>query len=129
MMSGRLKSALKRVPATKPNCTESVSQLAAPSLRCHSLLSAGTTAEPLNQSDMPSSSAVASSASVRQRDGEASFDEAGLCKGEIVAQGAVSGRAPGDRLPLRTKLLQKPAPAVPGRAARLGWGGERGQSR
>ena len=46
----------------------------------------GTTADPLNQSDMPSSSAIASNASVRQRDGEASFDEAGFCKREIVAQ-------------------------------------------
>src|SRR6266550_7714866 len=87
MMSGRLSSALRRVPATKPSCTESVSQLAALALRLHSRLSAGTTAEPLNQSDMPSSSAIASSASVRQRDGEASFDEAGFCKREIVTFG------------------------------------------
>src|SRR6267142_1883335 len=86
MMSGRLSRALKRVPATKPSCTESVSQLAAPALRFHSLVNAGTTAEPLNQSDMPSNSAIASNASVRQRNGEASFDEAGFCKREIVAQ-------------------------------------------
>src|SRR5882762_3655435 len=86
MMSGRLRSALRRVPATKPSCTESVSHLAASALRFHSLVNAGTTAEPLNQSDMPSSSAIASSASVRQRNGEASFDEAGFCKQEIVAQ-------------------------------------------
>src|SRR5437016_13200196 len=86
-MSGRLRSALRRVPATKPSCTESVSQLAALALRFHSLASAGTTAEPLNQSDIPSSSATASSASVRQRDGEASFDEAEFCKREIVTFG------------------------------------------
>src|ERR1700716_1339965 len=87
MMSGRLSRALKRVPATKPSCTESVSQLAAPARRFHSLVNAGTTAEPLNQSDMPSSSAIASNASVRQRDLD-SFDEgsAGLCKREIVTQ-------------------------------------------
>src|SRR5258708_30911630 len=86
MMSGRLSRAIKRVPATKPSCTESVSQLAALGLRFHSLVNAGTTAEPLNQSDMLSSSAIASNASVRQRNGEASFDEAGFCKREIVAQ-------------------------------------------
>src|SRR5258707_8465696 len=85
MMSGRLSRALKRVPATKPSCTESVSQLAAPALRFNSRVNAGTTAEPLNHSDMPSSSAIASKASVPQRDGEASFDEAGFCKREIVA--------------------------------------------
>src|SRR5437879_4595478 len=92
MMSGRLRSALRRVPATKPSCTESVSQLAALALRFHSLASAGTTAEPLNQSDIPSSSATASSASVRQRDGEASFDEAEFCKREIVTQLAAERR-------------------------------------
>src|SRR5437879_3694385 len=86
MMSGRLRSALKRVPATKPSCTESVSQLAVPALRFHSLVNDGTTAEPLNQSDMPSNSAIASSARVRQRDEGASFDEAGFCKREIVTQ-------------------------------------------
>src|ERR1700682_5402218 len=87
-MSGRLSRALRRVPATKPSCTESVSQLAAASLRFHSRLNAGTTADPLNQSDMPSSSAIASSASVRQRDGVDFSDEGfrELCKREIVAQ-------------------------------------------
>src|SRR5713226_4311431 len=87
MMSGRLSRALKRVPATKPNCTESVSQLAAPALRFHSLVNAGTTAEPLNQSDMPSSSAIASTASVRQREASSTFDEgsAELRKVEIVS--------------------------------------------
>jgi len=66
-MSGRFNKALSKVPATIPSCTDSVNQLAAPALRFHSLVSAGTTAEPLNQSDMPSSSATANSASVRQR--------------------------------------------------------------
>src|SRR6266404_4273956 len=45
-MSGRFRSALRRVPATKPSCTESVNQLTAPALRCHSFVRAGTTAEP-----------------------------------------------------------------------------------
>src|ERR1700682_3912344 len=96
MMSGRLRSALKSVPATKPSCTESVSQFAALALRFHSFVRAGTTAEPLNQSDMPSSSAIANSASVRQRNEEASFDEAELCKREIVTQAAVGRRAAND---------------------------------
>src|SRR5258706_14987484 len=93
MMSGRLKSALKSVPATKPNCTESVSQLTAPAPRFHSFVRAGTTAEPLNQSDIPSSSAIASSASMRQRNGDASLDEAELCKPKIVAQRILNGSA------------------------------------
>src|SRR6266446_7472442 len=91
MMSGRFRSALRRVPATKPSCTESVNQLTAPALRCHSFVRAGTTAEPLNQSDMPNNSAIASSASMRQRKGEASFDEEGLCKPKIVAQRKLNG--------------------------------------
>src|SRR6266446_9530343 len=86
MMSGRFASALKRVPATKPSWTESVSQLAAASLRFHSLVSAGTTAEPLNQSDIPSNSAIASTASVRQREIAAWSDEdrPKFCKRELV---------------------------------------------
>src|SRR5690242_20140699 len=84
MMSGRLSSALSSVPATKPSWTDRVSQVAAEGLRCHSLVRAGTTAEPLNQSDMPKSSAIASSASVRQRDLSDGSDEG--CKREIVAQ-------------------------------------------
>ena len=67
MMSGRFPNALSKVPATNPSWTDNVSQFAAPALRCHSLVSAGTTAEPLNHSDMPNSSATANSASVRQR--------------------------------------------------------------
>ena len=66
-MSGRLKSALKSVPATNPICTDSVSQPAAVALKCHSLVSEGTTADPLNHNDMPNSSATASKISVRQR--------------------------------------------------------------
>src|SRR5947207_15114266 len=86
MMSGRFASALKRVPATKPSWTESVSQLAAASPRFHSFVSAGTTAEPLNQSDIPSNSAIASTASVRQREIGAGSDEdrPKFCKREIV---------------------------------------------
>jgi hypothetical protein len=59
-----------------------VSQLAVPSLKFHSRVRAGNTAEPLNHSDIPSNSATASSASVRQRDGVAAFDkrETELCK-------------------------------------------------
>src|SRR5512143_789213 len=86
MMSGRFRSALRRVPATNPNCTDSVSQLAAFALRCHSLVSAGTTAEPLNHRDMPSSSAIASSVSVPQREVGGSEDSAELRKAGIVAQ-------------------------------------------
>src|SRR5690242_1996419 len=68
MISGRLRSALSKVPSTNPSCTESVSQLAAPALKFHSLVSDGITAEPLNQSDIPSNSAIAKSASVPKRD-------------------------------------------------------------
>src|SRR5947207_7471134 len=74
-ISGRLKSALNSVPATNPICTDSVNQPAAVSLRRHSLVNAGTTADPLNHSDMPSSSAIASNASVRQRDPKTLFVE------------------------------------------------------
>src|SRR5438309_7108977 len=86
MMSGRFASALKRVPATKPSWIESVSQLAAASLRFHSLVSAGTTADPLNQSDIPSNTAIASTASVRQHEiGAWSYeDRPKFCKREIV---------------------------------------------
>src|ERR1043166_1340874 len=95
MMSGRFASALKRVPATKPSCTESVSQLAAVSLRFHSLVSAGTTAEPLNQSDIPSNSAIASNARVRQREIGAWSDEdrPKFCKREIVQARLIRLRA------------------------------------
>src|SRR5947207_11692104 len=95
MMSGRLSSALSSVPTTKPSCTERVNHVAAEGLRCHSLVSAGTTAEPLNQSDIPHSSAIASSASVRQRDLSDRSGEG--CKREIVAQhyaaASIRGRA------------------------------------
>jgi len=85
-MSGRFSSALRRVPATNPSCTDSVSQLAAFALRCHSFVSAGTTAEPLNHSDMLSSSAIASSVRVRQREaGCDDKDSAELRKSGIVA--------------------------------------------
>src|SRR5215207_1393080 len=65
--SGRFSSALKSVPATKPNCTASVSQPAADSDRLHSARSAGTTAEAENHRDMQSNSAAPSRASARQR--------------------------------------------------------------
>src|ERR1043165_2139361 len=67
MTSGRLRSAERSVPATKPSCTARVSQLVADSDRRHSARSAGATAEAENHRDMPSSSAVPSSASARQR--------------------------------------------------------------
>jgi hypothetical protein len=56
------------VPATNPICTASVNKSAAFRSSFHSLTSAGTTAEPLNQSDIPNNSAIANKASVRQRD-------------------------------------------------------------
>ena len=84
-MSGRFSKALRRVPTTNPNCTESVSQSAAFALRCHSFVNAGTTAEPLNQSDMASSSAIASSVSVRQREPGCDKGSAELRKAGIVA--------------------------------------------
>ena len=84
-MSGRFSSALTRVPTTKPSCTDSVSQLAAFALRCHSFVNAGTTADPLNHSDMVSSSAIASSVSVRQREAGCDEDSAELRKSGIVA--------------------------------------------
>ena len=56
-MSGRFPNALTSVPATNPSCTASVSHAVAESVRPHSALSAGATAEAENQSDMPSSSA------------------------------------------------------------------------
>jgi hypothetical protein len=67
MMSGRFKSAERSVPATKPSCTESVSQLVADSDRCHSARSAGATAEAENHRDIASSSAAPSSERARQR--------------------------------------------------------------
>ena len=84
-MSERLKSALSKVPATNPSCTDNVNQLAAVGPTCHSRASAGTTAEPLNHSDMPKHSAIASSVSVRQRE-LSSPDLVGVCKREIVTQ-------------------------------------------
>ena len=88
IISGRLNSALKSVPTTNPICTDSVNQPAAVSLRRHSLVKAGTTADPLNHKDMPSSSAIASNASVRQRAVSDPLVESvsAFCKREIVAQ-------------------------------------------
>src|SRR5216683_2097119 len=67
MRSGRFRKALSSVPNTNPSCTEIVNQLAAASPKCHSLRRAGTTAEALNHSDMPNSSATDSSARARHR--------------------------------------------------------------
>jgi len=86
MMSGRFRSALNRVPTTKPSCTDSVSQLAAFGLRCHSFVNAGTTAEPLNHNDIPRSSAIPRRTSVRQREAAGNEDSGGLRKGAIVPQ-------------------------------------------
>src|SRR6058998_3473022 len=66
-MSGRLMRAASSVPATNPNCTASVSPEAPEESRCHSSRRAGAEAEALNQSVMPSSSAVEMSRSARQR--------------------------------------------------------------
>src|SRR5436189_5118045 len=59
MMSERLRTALISVPATKPSWTAIEIQLAWDAVSDHSLLRAGTTAEPLNQSDKQRSSAIA----------------------------------------------------------------------
>src|SRR5213593_3722258 len=66
-MSGRLMRAASSVPATNPNCTASVSPEAPEESRCHSSRRAGADAEALNQSVIPSSSAVEMSRSARQR--------------------------------------------------------------
>src|SRR6185369_8687959 len=68
-MSGRLSVALMSVPATKPSWTAIAIQLICEGDSCHSCVSAGTTAEPLNHSDMPSSSAIDKSARACQRRG------------------------------------------------------------
>src|SRR6266850_3909096 len=72
-MSGRFRRALTSVPQTKPSWTAIVNQLTLASLKFHSTRRAGTTAEALNQSDMPSSSASESNASARQRAWDTSF--------------------------------------------------------
>ena len=55
--SGRFAIALINVPATKPSCTASVSQEVVAGVRCHSDAIFGATADAVNQSDMPRSSA------------------------------------------------------------------------
>src|SRR6185295_6532923 len=70
MMSGKFRKALSRVPQTKPSCTAIVNQPAVDSLSPHSTRNAGTTAEALNQSDMPSSSAADRRTRARQRAGD-----------------------------------------------------------
>src|SRR5688572_4529031 len=65
--SGRLPSALTRVPPMNPSWTAMVSPALPPSPSCHSLRNAGSTAEAENQSDSASNSASDSTASCRQR--------------------------------------------------------------
>src|SRR5438046_1847145 len=63
--SGKLRSALIKVPATNPICTDSVSHDVVAMPRCHSRAICGAAADAANQSDMPRSSASASSSSAR----------------------------------------------------------------
>src|SRR5262245_48020423 len=65
--SGRLPRALTSVPAMKPIWTELVRLARPASPSCHSAVSAGSTADALNQSDSAISSAADSRASCRQR--------------------------------------------------------------
>src|SRR2546430_1601825 len=67
MTSGRLSSALARVPATNPSCTASVSHAVADGVRCHSFATCGATADMPNQRDMPRSSATERRASAVHR--------------------------------------------------------------
>src|SRR3981081_4573311 len=66
-MSAKFRKALSSVPQTKPSCPAIVIQLTVESVKFHSTRNAGTTADALNHSDMPSNSASESSTSVRQR--------------------------------------------------------------
>src|ERR1043165_8565472 len=70
MMSGRFSVALMSVPATNPGWTAIAIQLICEGDKCHSEESAGTTAEPLNHSDMPSNSAIDKRVNARQRRGD-----------------------------------------------------------
>src|SRR4030095_14791984 len=82
MMSGRFRTALSNVPATKPSWTAIVNQPAVESESCHSERNAGRTAEPLNQSDIASSSATDNKVRMRQRpDGGVSIATAGKVMG------------------------------------------------
>ena len=56
MRSARPDIAEPTAPATNPACTGVVSQAAAPALRCHWLVRAGTTAEAENHTPMASTS-------------------------------------------------------------------------
>src|SRR5262245_21320177 len=64
--SGRLVRALRSVPTMNPACTAIVRPAAPPAVRPHSRVSAGRTADALNQSESASSSASESSVSWRQ---------------------------------------------------------------
>lgn len=63
--SGRFRSALTSVPATKPSWTAMEIQLTCDSESFHSELNAGTTAEPLNHNDMHRSTATDNSTRTR----------------------------------------------------------------
>src|SRR2546423_136873 len=69
MMSARLSSATNEVPATNPSCTAVVSQPTCEPLSDQRTCNCGAMALPANHSDIPSSSATARSASMRQRTG------------------------------------------------------------
>src|ERR1051325_6181979 len=85
MMSGRLSVALSSVPATKPSCTAMASQLICEGESFHSSESAGTTAEPLNQSAIPNNSAAESSVNARQRRGCGGVVIQESCKSCLIA--------------------------------------------
>jgi hypothetical protein len=94
--SGRFAKAERSVPATKPSCTARVSQVAADSERFHSTLIAGATAEPENQSDIPSSSAAAMETRARHRAGDSSVRAADSPAGD---SGFTGGRMTHGRFP------------------------------
>ena len=64
-MSGRLRVALSSVPATNPICTDIVSHAELADERPQSFSRVGTTAEALNHSVIPNSSATARNPSAR----------------------------------------------------------------
>src|SRR5438874_1529269 len=70
--SARLSTAAIAVPQTKPSCTMVVNHAASPRVKDQDSESCGETELAANQSDIPSSSAPASNASIRQRAGSRS---------------------------------------------------------
>ncbi len=77
IMSGRLRKALRRVPATKPICTDVVSHAALADESPQSVLRVGTTADALNHRVIPSSSARAKNPRARHWAAEPSTSEDG----------------------------------------------------